>query len=578
MIDASQLRIEASHKKVVEVFSKDYAFTIPAYQRPYAWESTQVQELLADLQDAMAPNAAAGGFYFLGSIVLVKGHGIPASKVVDGQQRLTTLTILFSIIRDLTKDNETRTAREKYIKQVANKDEGIPEALRLQLRQKDQAFFEAHIQTRGATERMPSLEGLTGAKARIIENALIIRRSLDAMGREGRDDLLRFLLQSCYLVVVEVPTEVAARRIFTVLNARGLDLSATDILKADLLERAGTDKEASLAQRWEDVEVALGRDMFTAIFVHIRMIFERDKPRSALETGFPEHVPAFRVRPAEFLSEVLEPYSDALMLAMDNRRLRERFGGTTADLVRSLERLDNRDWLPALLLCFCQSNEGVRDNVPEIVFKLERVAYLLFLTRADINARIARYIDVLDELQPPIALKLRSSNRGKSAGLQIGQEEAFALFDALDGSVYLTSKVVKPLLLRLEQASIDGSANYDYPVISVEHVCPQTIGAGSQWAEWFPNADEHSAWVHSIANLVLLSVRKNSAAQNYDFDKKKRTYFTSGDTCAFTLTSEVRDSPVWTMDELKRRRKVLLQRLAKTWDVEHRLEKWWVLQ
>lgn len=575
MLDASQLRIEAAHKKIAEVFSKEYAFAIPAYQRPYAWETTQAEELLADLKDAIAQDSAAGGFYFLGSIVLVKAHGSPASRVVDGQQRLTTLTILFSVIRDLTADAEKKVQRERYIKQVANEDEGIPEALRLQLRQKDQGFFEKHIQTRGATDHLPSLDGLTDAKARIVENAKLIRDRLEAMGEERRTEFLRFLLQNCYLVVVEVPSDTAARRIFTVLNARGLDLSATDILKADLLERAGADKESFLSQRWEEVETALGRDRFSALFTHIRMIYERDKPRSALESGFPVYVPVFRDNPVGFIDAVLEPYADALMLAMDDQKLRKRFGAKGADLVRSLERLDNRDWLPPLLLCLRQSNGGADIDVPEFVFRLERLAYFLFLTRADVNARMSRYADVLDDLDPPAEPRVRLSHRERSTGLAIEQAEAAMLFDALDGDVYLVSKVVKPLLLRLEQASTDGSANYDYPIISVEHVCPQTIASGSQWAQWFSDADDHAAWVHSLANLVLLNSRKNSAAQNYDFDKKKSKYFASGDTCAFTLTNEVRNYSQWTLKELKVRRVELFERLAKAWRLEQSLEKWW---
>lgn len=575
MLDASQLRIEAAHKKVREAFSNDYAFTIPAYQRPYAWETTQAEELLADLRDAMAQDPAVGGFYFLGSIVLVKAHGSPASRVVDGQQRLTTLTILFSVIRDLTEDAEKKTQREQYIKQLANEDEGVPEALRLQLRQKDQGFFEKHIQTRGATDRLPSLDGLTDAKARIVENAKLLRDRLEAMGEEGRAELLRFLLQNCYLVVVEVPSDTAARRIFTVLNARGLDLSATDILKADLLERAGANKESFLSQRWEEVETALGRDRFSALFTHIRMIYERDKPRSALESGFPVQVPVFRDNPSGFIDEVLEPYADALMLAMDNQKLRQRFGAKCADLVRSLERLDNRDWLPPLLLCLRQSNGGADIDVPEFVFRLERLAYFLFLTRADVNARMSRYADVLDDLDPLAEPRVRLTHRERSTGLAIEQAEAEMLFDALDGKVYLVSKVVKPLLLRLEQASTDGSANYDYPVISVEHVCPQTIASGSQWSQWFCDADEHADWVHSLANLVLLNSRKNSAAQNYDFDKKKTKYFVSGDTCAFALTNEVRSYPQWTLKELMARRVELFERLAKAWRLEQSLDKWW---
>lgn len=575
MQDVAQLRIEAAHKKIAEVFSKDYAFTIPAYQRPYAWETTQVEELLADLADAMGPESRSDGFYFLGSIVLVKTHGSPDSRVVDGQQRLTTLTILFSAIRDLTEDPVKQASRETYIKQVANEDEGIPEALRLQLRQKDQAFFEKHIQTLGATDSLPSTDGQSGAKARIIENAATIRAKLKAMGEDKRSELLRFLLQNCYLVVVEVPTQTAARRIFTVLNARGMDLSATDILKADLLERAGELKERHLSQRWEDIEVALERGKFSDLFTHIRMIFERDKPRSALENGFPEQVPIFRKDPVGFVDKVLEPYADAFMLSQNDAELRKRFGPKTADLVRSLDRLDNKDWLPPLLLCLRQSNEGKRDDVPEIVFQLERLAYYLFMVRADVNARMSRYADVLDVLEPLAEPKPRVSVKDRSTCFILTQAEAFALFNALDGDVYLATRVVKPILLRLEQASTDGSAVYDYPTISVEHVCPQTLQAGSQWAEWFSDPEVHSSWLHTLGNLVLLNFRKNSAARNFEFDVKKNQYFAPGDSSAFTLTNEVRAYSTWASSDIEERREVLLRRLAKDWRLDDVFENWW---
>jgi len=575
MPDVSQLRIEAAHKKIAEVFSEQYAFSIPAYQRPYAWETTQVDELLTDLSEAMGPHSRSDGFYFLGSIVLVKTHDVPESRVVDGQQRLTTLTILFSIIRDLTEDVERQGRREEFIKQVANEDKGIPETLRLQLRQKDQGYFEKHIQTRGATNNLPSIEGQSGAKARMIENAATIRARLDEMGEEKRSELLRFLLQNCYLVVVEVPTATAARRIFTVLNARGMDLTATDILKADLLERAGEVKEDQLSQRWEDIEVALGRDKFSDLFTHIRMIFERDKPRSALENGFPDQVPSFKKEPVGFVDKVLEPYADAFSLSSNDQELRDQFGPETANLIRSLDRLDNKDWLPPLLLCLRQSSDGLREDVPEVVFKLERLAYFLFMVRADVNARMSRYADVLDTLEPLASPKPRTVRKERSTGLDITQHEAFALFDALNGPVYLSTRVVKPILLRLEHASTDASAFYDYPTISVEHVCPQTLPEESEWAKWYSDPDDHSTWLHRLGNLVLLNSRKNSAARNFDFDTKKSTYFAPGDTCAFSLTSEVRDCKSWKPKRVRKRQVELLERLANDWQLEEVIEDWW---
>lgn len=395
------------------------------------------------------------------------------------------------------------------------------------------------------------------------------------MGEDKRSELLRFLLQSCYLVVVEVPTQTAARRIFTVLNARGMDLSATDILKADLLERAGELKERHLSQRWEDIEVALERGKFSDLFTHIRMIFERDKPRSALENGFPEQVPIFRKDPVGFVDKVLEPYADAFTLSQNDAELRKRFGPQTADLVRSLDRLDNKDWLPPLLLCLRQNNEGKRDDVPEIVFQLERLAYYLFMVRADVNARMSRYADVLDVLEPLAEPKPRVSVKDRSTGFTLTQAEAFALFNALDGDVYLATRVVKPILLRLEQASTDGSAIYDYPTISVEHVCPQTLPDNSQWAEWFSDPETHSSWLHSLGNLVLLNFRKNAAARNFEFDVKKNQYFAPGDSSAFTLTNEVRAYSTWTPSDIEGRRKVVLRRLAKDWRLDDVFENWW---
>ncbi|MDO6588943.1 HNH endonuclease family protein [Loktanella sp. D2R18] len=188
---------------------------------------------------------------------------------------------------------------------------------------------------------------------------------------------------------------------------------------------------------------------------------------------------------------------------------------------------------------------------------------------------MSRYADVLDKLEPQVDRKLRAGAKERSTALELTQDEVFALFDALDGNVYLVTRVVKPLLLRLEQASHDGSANYDFPTISVEHVCPQTLEEGSQWAEWYADGEDHSIWLHTIGNLVLLNFRKNSAARNYDFGKKKTKYFAAGDTSPFTLTNEVREFGSWKPEDIEGRRKALLKRLAKDWGLKDTFKKWW---
>jgi hypothetical protein len=165
---------------------------------------------------------------------------------------------LLSVLRDLTTDEEKRIDRRRYIFQKANADRGTSDRFRLLLRTRDRPFFLKTIQQPSATNSLPDAETLEGSQKQIAANARYLREQLELLDEARRDSLIAFIIQRCYLVVVAVPTAEAARRIFTVLNARGLDLTPTDILKADLLDRAGEPAELPLADRWESVEAATG--------------------------------------------------------------------------------------------------------------------------------------------------------------------------------------------------------------------------------------------------------------------------------------------------------------------------------
>ena len=107
---------EAQEVSLHKVFSSDLDFRIPDYQRPYAWETEQATQLLADLEESLERGPEEP--YFLGSVVLVKVKSHAHADVIDGQQRLTTLTILLALLallRDLTEDAELRSDLDKPI-------------------------------------------------------------------------------------------------------------------------------------------------------------------------------------------------------------------------------------------------------------------------------------------------------------------------------------------------------------------------------------------------------------------------------------------------------------------------------
>ncbi|WP_271589187.1 DUF262 domain-containing protein [Bradyrhizobium sp. CCBAU 53415] len=93
--------LETHDKLIREIFEGSYQFEIPDYQRPYAWTTEQTEELFQDLLSAIqeAKLSPSNSQYFLGSIVLIKNDREPKSSVVDGQQRLSTLTMLFAALR-----------------------------------------------------------------------------------------------------------------------------------------------------------------------------------------------------------------------------------------------------------------------------------------------------------------------------------------------------------------------------------------------------------------------------------------------------------------------------------------------
>ena len=108
--------IKAQEKSLDSIFSGNYVFSVPSYQRPYSWTKDNAAELFDDLFDAYQNKTSEGDSYFLGSLVLKKDPYKPNSDIIDGQQRLTTITILLAILRDqlaATKEDQPASSSER---------------------------------------------------------------------------------------------------------------------------------------------------------------------------------------------------------------------------------------------------------------------------------------------------------------------------------------------------------------------------------------------------------------------------------------------------------------------------------
>ena len=128
-------KIKGAEYPLSKIFSSEFDYVIPSFQRPYAWTEEEAGVLFDDLYDFYMTESDEEQ-YFLGSIVLVKEEDKPLAEVIDGQQRLTTLTILFAVIA--SKMSEIKRSKfSEYIIEPGNDFEGVDAKPRVHIRKRD---------------------------------------------------------------------------------------------------------------------------------------------------------------------------------------------------------------------------------------------------------------------------------------------------------------------------------------------------------------------------------------------------------------------------------------------------------
>ena len=551
--------LKASEEPLGDILGEKYSFEIPNYQRPYAWGEEQVGELFDDLLSAsqIADKVEQAPPYFLGSIVLIKHPESREAQVVDGQQRLTSLTILFGVLRDMAEEDE-RKSLNSFLLQPGNSIKKIEASYRLTVRKEDADFFKAHIQDGNPGAPGPK----TDSQRRMLASREMLKARLGALEPEARSRLSSFLALRCYLVVVAASDRTSAYRVFSVMNDRGLSLTATDILKADVIGAIPETEQEKFTDMWVELEDELGREPFNDLFTHIRMIARRTKNKRSLIDEFREHV-APTQNPKAFISDTLMPFGRAY-----DQVLTKRFLGTSraAEInthLKHLHLVDNVDWQPVAIDAInrFQTDE---DALESVLRALDALAFQMFTLRADINARIRRYGRVLK------ALDEGADVNQSDHPLHLTEAEEVAWLETMDGPVYQTPRIVTPLLLRADTALSDAGAQYDTSVTSVEHICPQSFANAEGWKDFFSGTyaeadpEEQGEWIHALGNLTLLSRRKNSQARNFPFRKKVESYFLKdGVATPFVMTQRLQGHAEWTFGDVLERQGRMMSALAK---------------
>jgi uncharacterized protein with ParB-like and HNH nuclease domain len=343
-------KITGKEYSLSKIFSKDFDYYIPAYQRPYAWTEEETETLFDDLLDFFKTEKQDN--YFLGSIVLIKEDDKPHADVIDGQQRLTTLTILIAVIASyLTGDNKSNC--NKYLREPGNELEGLAPLPRLHLRLKDQTFFNKYIQEVNLDELIAlDPENLHNESQQHIRAncKLLVTKMEKAFSKdEGKvAEFCKFLVMRCYLVAVYTPSQQSAFRVFSVMNSRGLNLMPVDIIKSDIIGQIPEKEQQYYTDKWEDLEVQTTRSGFNDVFTHTRMIFAKSKAKQNLLEEFRESV-LTKVSPKELIDDILEPYAEAYTILINKKYVATKNAEQINQYLFWLNKIDNSDWMPSAI-------------------------------------------------------------------------------------------------------------------------------------------------------------------------------------------------------------------------------------
>lgn len=512
MISADQYSISA-------VLGDSFLHEIPPYQRPYAWTDENALQLLDDVREAML--SGEGEPYFLGSIVLIKPQAQIVGQVVDGQQRLTTLTILAAVLRDMATSTKEREAIGAAVYIEPNEFKQQTEAVRLRAHEEDRIFFREAIQIPDATSKSnPPHIPKTEAQKLMWGNATKLRNRIVSMDEKERQTLVTFLLNRCVLVVVSTESRAAALRIFRVLNDRGVDLSNADVIKADLLGKFKNSAEiAHEAARWREFETDLGREGFEGLLENIRFVREKSKNRRTLSEAYEERFSKASAQDIKtFLDHELAPAKKWTAEIMDGEG--EEFAKENRpslnEALAGLRLLPNKDWMPAALAA--ATKFGVSAALVSVLTKLEGLAWVLQLGRRYDTQRMNRYADIIRALDVSEAVL--------EASLAATDDENADAWTSLSGALYsrFPVRVVRAILERLDRLLAEQPVVWDGQK-TVEHILPQNP-APHEWTDF--TLQQRTDFTDTLGNLVLLTTRKNSSASNAMFSEKRKIYAGQG--------------------------------------------------
>jgi uncharacterized protein with ParB-like and HNH nuclease domain len=534
-------------------------FSVPRYQRSYAWASDEVSDFWNDMRDSITD----GGDYFLGNIVLTSLDGADKShQIIDGQQRIATTTILNAAIRDVYSDEgDVDAAAAIQQEMICAHDTATHNKIaRIKLNDVDDTFYKSLLIDKSEPKPTSDSHRLISSaydffKSKICE----VKSQNPSTWRAELGKISHFLGQQARVISVYAANDADAFIIFETLNDRGADLTIADLLKNYLFSKSGNEID-SVQKNWIDARAILEEyqpeNEFIIFLRHYwssvyGMTRERELYKS-IKNNISD-----KVKAVKFSSEIKQGAKHYGAALSEKSIFWNDYSDTDRNNVKLLLRLkleQNRPLLLAILQHF--SKQEIQKTLPLLISWSVRGLI------AGVMGKGAAETTFCES-----ATKIRSGEIKSHSDLRISLStlvpsdasfvESFAAYRTRNNGF------ARFLLLGLE-GHLSGTSqpelvpNERVDEVNLEHVLPQRPKS----SDWLGLANDEALF-HSLklGNMTLLQEKKNNAIGNKPFVSKKPIIAASN----FELNKYFVAHTDWTVADIDSRQKVLANIAPKVW-------------
>lgn len=545
------------------IIKGDNKFKVPLYQRDYSWNKTHWNDLWLDIET----NRKNDSKHYMGSVVLVSKHK-KQYDIIDGQQRLTTLTILVLAVVDTLNDLVKREIdvenNEKRIELLITDFIGkkslssLNYENKIELNESNNPFFSTYL----TNFRKPVNIKSTIKSNKLLFDCFNYYKELikeEIFMDEDVSSLISFVeyvSDSLLFIQITATDDLSAYLIFETLNDRGLDLSVTDLLKNYLFSIVDDSDKSHVKNIWDVTINHVSYSGFPKFLRHYWMMQNGLIQEKELFKTVKRHIntPRTAFDLLNSMSEVSEVYaalSDSTHQLWEGeekvkKHIRELnlFNVTQCYplLINAYLYFDHDDWIATLRICSVISFRymvvsGLNPNALESKYNDACKA---------INAGTAKTArDIFVILQP----------------LYISDEDFERNFESKSIRTKRSAKLARYIVYSIENHLSEHSFDFEYDNGSLEHVLPEN--PSTEWNENFPKDIEES-FIYRLGNFTLLEPDKNRVIGNKNFEHKSGVYETS----RYELTKRF-GYQKWNQNNLKARQKYLAKQAKAIWHLPY---------